>query len=250
VLAAKSPGTPPAPAGKTGSRPKPIGPVPPLSDAQIQIFQTELLFQCKVLLAANDDLERVIREWFRIMREPPPPRGDPNSPNELRDWGRAAQKQQRENGILIANTVEQIWGALQQLLGAAANISRLLWSGDPQGKSTQREASRGALRASIGATHSLALKDRALRNHWEHIDEYIEEWWSATTRHWFIHRNISDGGTSTGIDEMEQFLDFNTTTKTVTFWGYVARVPSLVDEARTLEGRLEAILKTEWWRYV
>lgn len=220
---------------------------------QVGIFQAEILFQCKVLLAANEDLDAALAASTRIdqdvssiaQRQAALPA--PRSIEDMEKRRRVIQEMMRklaESRPLRAKPMNDTWMALQQLLNAAANISRLLWSGDSEGAATQREASRAGLRASVGATDSFALKDRILRNRWEHIDEYVEEWWAASERHGFTHRNISDGapiGNATGIN---RFLDFNTTTKTVTFWDYPVSVHALVSEARTLESRLEAILET------
>jgi hypothetical protein len=219
---------------------------------QIKIFQAEVLFQSRVLLAANEDLDRAMADLKRItlaLTPQPTPAG--LSIEQLLELGPAAAKQMREGEPLRARAFDEIWMALQQLLGAAANISRLLWSGDAQGALTQREAARTGLRASIGVTDSdsFALKDRALRNHWEHIDEKVEAWWSGNTRHVFSHRSIGFNSGPSIMAEKDEFLYFDGTTKIVTFWGLVVRVPELVDEARTLESRLEAILKTEWWRH-
>jgi hypothetical protein len=201
---------------------------------QVRLFQIELLFQCKVLLAADDDLGHSISERNRLM---------------LRSQEPAVRAMRENTSLQMADTDRKTWMALQQLLGAAANISRLLWSGDAQGAAEQREASRAGLRTVVGADAFVALKPRALRNQWEHIDEYIEAWWSTTARHVFVHRNIG-GPPATGLAKAEQFLHFDMATKTVTFWGEVAHVPALVDETRALRLHLEAILGTELSPYV
>jgi len=67
-----------------------------------------------------------------------------------------------------------IWSAVQSILIAAANVSKILW---PRPEYSARGA---ALRALLGIEKTNALSDRRFRNHFEHYDERIEEWFSST----------------------------------------------------------------------
>src|SRR6266566_1966315 len=68
-----------------------------------------------------------------------------------------------------------IWSAVQSILIAAANVSKILWPTRP------RSGPRGAaLRALLAIEGSNALSDRKFRNHFEHYDERIEDWLSST----------------------------------------------------------------------
>ena len=68
-----------------------------------------------------------------------------------------------------------IWSAVQSILIAAANVSKILWPSRPE----YRE--RGAaLRALLAIEGTNALSDRSFRNHFEHYDERIEDWFSST----------------------------------------------------------------------
>lgn len=220
--APKSQGTPPAPAGKTGtSRRKPTRtePRPPLSRSLSFLFVIELLFQCKVLLGAANDLNASRREAATLVA-----------------LKKTAPVQQKADFIPRMNQVdEETWAAIQQLLGAGATISRILW-----GQDAEREASRQALRSIIPVSESSPLRDRALRNDWEHLDERAEDWESASASHNMSHRGI--GGRVTGLALADQFLHFDPTTMTVTFWSHSVSIPVLVDEAQALRPRLEAAL--------
>ena len=68
-----------------------------------------------------------------------------------------------------------IWSAVQSILIAAANVSKILWPPRPE------SAPRGAaLRALLAIDGNNALSDRKFRNHFEHYDERIEDWLSVT----------------------------------------------------------------------
>lgn len=65
----------------------------------------------------------------------------------------------------------EVWGSIQSILIAAANVSKILW---PTGK---RYMARGKqLRELLGVDDDNLLSDRTFRNHFEHYDERIEDW--------------------------------------------------------------------------
>lgn len=68
----------------------------------------------------------------------------------------------------------EIWSAVQSLLIAAGNVSKILWPVRSQ------SAQRGALlRTLLAIDGNSVLSDRTLRNHCEHYDERIEDWFSS-----------------------------------------------------------------------
>ena len=68
----------------------------------------------------------------------------------------------------------EIWSAIQSILIAAGNVSKILWP--PR----SRSAPRGVmLRALLDIDENNALSDRNFRNHFEHYDERIEDWLSS-----------------------------------------------------------------------
>lgn len=78
--------------------------------------------------------------------------------------------------------VERCWMALQSLLSAAANVSKLLWG--------LRGQDRKALRASLGVEDSSALLSRRLRNCFDHFDEHIDSWAESDTSHQYVDSEI------------------------------------------------------------
>lgn len=66
----------------------------------------------------------------------------------------------------------EVWCSIQSILIAAGNVSRILWP-------TRKYMSRGKrLRQILNISDDNLLSDRRFRNHFEHYDERIEEWFN------------------------------------------------------------------------
>ena len=130
------------------------------------------------------------------------------------------------------------WYAAQNLLGAVGNISKALWGVNPTA-----EKAREPLRDSLGVTEDCVLRVRNVRNHWEHLDERLDEWWRDSVTHNYIDRNIAPGpviGTMIGgpgaaaINQLDVFRNFNSAAGELTFWGDTFDVPAIVEELQRL----------------
>jgi len=67
----------------------------------------------------------------------------------------------------------EVWGSVQSILIAAANVSKILWP-------VKKRMARGKqLRELLGVDEDHLLSDRTLRNHFEHYDERIEDWFES-----------------------------------------------------------------------
>ncbi|MBK7522812.1 MAG: hypothetical protein IPI53_01175 [Saprospiraceae bacterium] len=76
----------------------------------------------------------------------------------------------RLSAALEANDQIEIWSSLQSVLVASGNISKILWP-------SKKYADRGAsLRKILKIENNNPLSSRTFRNHFEHYDERIEEW--------------------------------------------------------------------------
>lgn len=67
-------------------------------------------------------------------------------------------------------TVE-VWGSIQSILVAAAIVSKILWPARKQSMARGKQ-----LRELLSVDDDNLLADRTFRNHFEHYDERIEEW--------------------------------------------------------------------------
>ena len=64
----------------------------------------------------------------------------------------------------------EVWGAIQSILVAAANVSKILWP------AKSYKARGKQLRELLSVDDRNLLSDRTFRNHFEHYDERIEDW--------------------------------------------------------------------------
>jgi hypothetical protein len=82
---------------------------------------------------------------------------------------------------------------LQSLLTALGNISKMLWPiikrNDEEGNELRR-ARGNELRKALNVKDDSALKNRALRDLFEHFDERMDEWFGADDRRGFSDRNV------------------------------------------------------------
>jgi hypothetical protein len=116
----------------------------------------------------------------------------------------------------------RFWHALHGLLVAAANISKILWP-------VPEYAARGArLRLQLGVADDSPLHSRALRNHFEHVDERIETWTGGS-----FDLNI---GSEKGFEK--SFRHFDLATGLVLFAGERFELRPVMEAIRDLERRL------------
>lgn len=126
----------------------------------LRCFQGEVGKQCRWGILAIEDLEEALRDI---------------------DSGKLST----EYGM------SRVWMSIQTFLVAVGNISKLLWPPRP------KIAGRGAdLRASLGIEEGSCLKTRSFRNHFEHFDERLEEFFLSlgSEQFCFIDSNVSPGG--------------------------------------------------------
>jgi hypothetical protein len=68
----------------------------------------------------------------------------------------------------------EVWCSVQSILVSAANVSKILW---PTTKKLQKRGDR--LREILKVEESNPLSNREFRNHFEHYDSRIEEWFDS-----------------------------------------------------------------------
>lgn len=134
----------------------------------------------------------------------------------------------RVNSALAQNP-QDIWFDLQNLLSAGANIAKLLWGRNP----TIAEQ-RAPLRASLGIDDTSPLRQRDMRNHYEHIDERLDDWDKDSKRHNHVSKVVGPASAIAGIDEIDLFRGFDPATATARFWGDTFDIQALVTEVERL----------------
>lgn len=144
----------------------------------LRCFQGEVAKQCWWAILAIEDVEKALK--------------DLNS-----------------GKLTNAYAMTRLWMSFQTFLVAAGNISKLLWPQSP------KIADRGTdLRASLGVEDSSCLETRTFRNHFEHFDERLENFFLSfgPGEFFYIDSNVSPGGISTlakNIDESKVLRHFD-----------------------------------------
>jgi hypothetical protein len=129
-----------------------------------------------------------------------------------------------------STTDDEAWIALQNLLVASANASKLMW-----GSGGRAAAERIDLRSSLGVGSTSPLEDPDLRNDFEHCDERLAQHFADSTE-WvraYSGRNIGQNRATpmNQAGESREFHHFNPVTGVVTFWEHAASIPDLLGEA-------------------
>ncbi len=168
----------------------------------LRLYQTEVLFQCECVIAAAHEI----------------------------------------NKFLAPGETMATWRALQNLLVAAANLSKLFW-----GSRGRREREREALRKSVGVANDSPLRSPDLRNNFEHIDERLSDWYATSPNHVYVGRTIGPPQMIVGDNVAERFQHFDPETAKVTFWEHELDLNEIVAEAIRIRPLAKSIVAKPWW---
>ncbi|SRR5258708_7286935 len=135
----------------------------------------------------------------------------------------------REDAWASVSPTTDIWFAIQNLLVAAGNLSKLLWGASPS-----RAAAREGLRQSVGVADDSPLRDRRLRNYFEHFDEKSEDWFTKSEQKNYVGRNIGPASMIQGPNRAERFHHYDPSTGLATFWDDSVSLPQLGAEIQRI----------------
>jgi hypothetical protein len=108
----------------------------------------------------------------------------------------------------------EVWGAIQSILIAAGNVSKILW---PPRKSS---AARGkVLRTSLDIDDRNPLSNRNFRNHFEHYDERLEDWYEKNGPVAHVDYKIDPFDSIWGHNPANFHRGYDPLTKTLSFRG-------------------------------
>jgi hypothetical protein len=178
--------------------------------------------QCRFALLAIDALAAAIADMAR-RRNQPDARYDElvNLPFEQAN-ARAAE-------IALDDSV-RAWHPIQSFLTAIANISKALW-----GQGGKLAAERRDLRDSLDVDDTSPLQPTSMRNHFDHFDERLDEWWKRSEDHNYVDLRFGDVGSQIhGIPEDEMFRSFDPASGDLVFWGQRYNLPAIIDEIRKI----------------
>jgi len=161
----------------------------------LRTFQQQVLTQCEFLLLAADDV----------------------------------------NVSLNNHNTTRVFYALQNLLNAAANISKALW-----GQGGRLAAQRRTLRDSIGISDDSPLRNVTMRNNFEHFDERLDKWWNESERHNNVDFNIMPKSMIVGADSIDLFRNFDPQTTDLWFWSQEFNTQEIITEVQRILPTLRA----------
>jgi hypothetical protein len=108
----------------------------------------------------------------------------------------------------------EVWSSIQSILIAAGNVSKILWP------SRKTSAARGErLRFLLKVEDQNLLSDRRFRNHFEHYDERIEDWFEKSPSAVYTDLSISPFKSIWGDYASSHHRAYNPLTQTLTFRG-------------------------------
>ena len=177
-----------------------------------------------------------VRQALRIDDSPPPP----IATDELLAWlfpepGDASPPTpaQRARDLVdkpvMDRRVHGVWAGTQLLLSAAANVSKLLW---PPGRDSHAHCED--LRVLLGVDDSWALKDRNLRDGFEHFGQRIVEWVASNPGQRFSDSRILQSGDIESIDGTVPMRTFIEDSFAVRLLGREFALGPLEDEMRAI----------------
>jgi hypothetical protein len=144
-----------------------------------EVFEYEIALQCRFILRGAELLENALQRW-------------PEREARQAELKQPALSDQRRFEILAelqgpgVAMMTEIWFALQIILVAAANISKMLW-----GTRRAGEEDREELRSRLGVLESSPMESPSLRNDFEHFDERLTGWGKKQKgSRTFVGRNI------------------------------------------------------------
>jgi len=133
------------------------------------VFKLEVWRQCRFALMAAADIEATVAEL------------DDDS------------KHVDDGGERIMRLTERVFFALQSLLAAVANLSKLLWG------SKKQQPSRQPLREALEIGEDFSPSIRRMRDQFEHFDSELEEW-ARGANHNYVDMNLGEvSGMSTSL---------------------------------------------------
>ena len=140
------------------------------------------------------------------------------------------------------NSIHYIFYGIQNLLNAAANISKALW-----GAKGKMSLERKELRDSIGVTDASPLHEVDMRNNFEHFDERLDRWWKDSPRHNYVDLNIMPRSAIAGVDNNDVFRVFDPKTTDLIFWSEQFNIQAIVNEIQQILPKLKIEAAKPHW---
>jgi hypothetical protein len=124
----------------------------------------------------------------------------------------------------------EIWCSLQSILVAAGNVSKILW---PRAQYRKRG---DILRKTLQIEENNILARRTFRNHFEHYDERVEEWFSTRPNGVYIDLAMNSSlGPAGGIGDAHR--GYNSFNQTLVFRGETLDIGAILSALDSLRNK-------------
>lgn len=140
---------------------------------------------------------------------------------------RASERLQATHEVF--DTIET-WCSIQSILVATGNVSKILWP------SKKYEARGERLRQILRVQENSPLSKRKFRNHFEHYDERVEEWFSNVSGGVYddLHMNPHLSSGLFGFEPKFTHRGYNSFNNTVVFRNEVLDLNELLDALKDI----------------
>lgn len=139
----------------------------------------------------------------------------------------------------------RVWYSLQAFLTASANLSKALW-----GRSDKAERDRASLRTRLGIRDDSPLRGVRVRNHHEHLDERLDQWWATSVGHNYVDFAIGPvRQVVIGLEPTEIFRQFDPETGELIFWDDTFNVAEIMAEIARIWPTVDALQRTPYWKW-
>src|SRR5690606_19682947 len=100
----------------------------------------------------------------------------------------------------------EVWCSIQSILVAAGNVSKILW---PSSKKYKQRGER--LRQMLKVENDNPISDRKFRNHFEHYDERVEDWFKNSPSAVYIDQAMNPSLQSRNLNTHRGYNSVNNT---------------------------------------
>jgi hypothetical protein len=126
----------------------------------------------------------------------------------------------------------EIWSSIQSILVAAGNVSKILWA------QKEKYAGRGErLRELLKVSEDNILSDRKFRNHFEHYDERIEDWFKKQSSAVYSDLAVDPFKSIWGNVPTNQHRAYDPLTQTLTFRGESFDLAAVLKELKEIRNK-------------
>lgn len=134
---------------------------------------------------------------------------------------------------------DRFWYGVQSAILAVGNVSKILW-----GSKGSFAEERADMRELLGIGDDSPLRDTAMRNLWEHLDEKIDK---AHREGEGFHTDRIVAGVPPYVTDKSLFRWFERHTLTISFWGETWRFTDMVPELAKIRDAIDQYPLDRFW---